>query len=1558
MIRCLTRLLVALAVVAVLVTPATAQSDDKSPAFSLSSSEVFTTRDNPSFHLTFRHLPQLDFRVYKVRDATAFFAGLSDPHQLGSFGSVPVPTEKSWIERLTDWKRGQRRDIRVFVRNQVSAEYREERRAARDKVEVARRVTLNRATFAQVPLLNPNQLVTSWREILPDLADSEMRRLPLEVKEPGVYVVEAVSGGLRAYTLVMVSDVGLVSKVAPGQLFVFAANRLTGEPHAGCDVRVLADRKEVHRGATNADGVFEVSLGEGKAEESKVEDVVALADCGNQVAVTAPGGYFLSQPARELVGYVYTDKPVYRPGHAVHVKAVLRWRERDALRPFDRRSVELRVSDTNEKVIRRQSVTIDEFGAAHASFQVPDNAALGDYSVVFASGVDEARGSFSVEEYRKPEFEVIVTPATRFVVQGQDAVAQVQARYYFGQPVANASVRYVVSSQGYYSPFRWNDASEGEGESDGYSYGGPQQIQGELRLDAEGRGQIRVPTTPNGDGQDYSLRIEAQATDASSREVSGNTTVHATVGSFLIALDLREYFFRPGQRVTTAIRAVDYVGTPKAGVPVKVVLERLTYPNGYYQGPTIAAVGSTMTTLDGSGTGTATVTLGREPGSYRIRATATEDNRPIRAETSLWVPGEEFSVTEGDRYLELLADKKTYAPGDTAHLLVQGEQVEGTVLLTKEGQHVTWHRVVTVAPGAALDVPIDADDVGDVYVNVAYLRNGRLNRAERRLAVPAVDRTLRISVTADAAVSRPQQPGVFTVRVTNASGAPVRAQVSLGVIDEAVYAIKPEATPDPVRFFYRREYSRVGTSFSRDYHFYGYAGTDRLQLAGRTRRPFSLADFKGDPEGRPQVRKDFPDAIYWIGDLVTDINGTAKVALKYPDALTTWRLTARGVTTDTMLGSAVTRTTTTKDLIVRVITPRFLTQGDQVVLPTVAHNYLKEAKDATVSVETTGLQPAQGVAAPPVTSSIASRGERRDDWRYLAPTVGTATITAAVRTDTDSDAVELPIPVLPRGLRRESGSSGSLFEPGDATASLTIPEASNPAGRSVKVSLAPSMAGSMLGALDFLTSFPYGCTEQTLSSFLPNLVVSRALGQLKLVPTERMSVLDRQTSDGLKRLLDLQHDDGGWGWWKSDENHPFMTAYALYGLAEAKREGYPVDEERFAGAVRALVGMYAEYPRAVPDLKAYMAFVLGRADPGASMRPRLDELWNARDRMTAYGRSLLLLALDDAKDARGTELAARLMSEAQTTGDLSFWSSDSDPLMFDFVDTRVEATATAIRALARRDPRNPLLDRAVRWLMLNRSGGYWMSTKQTAIALYGLLELLQARNETPQTFTADVFVNDELVGSRTFTPTSLVNPDPVVMTAPGRAGANSVRIAKRGGGTLYWSATSVHFDTQAAEARIGTRQLALVRTYALLTPVRQPNGNIVYREQPLRGPIQPGDVLTVRLVAAGSKDWRYLVLEDPLPAGVEAIQDTTAYPLERPVTNWWWGSKVEYRDNRTVFFQEAFEQGRYEFMYLVKAISSGEFNAVPAQMAPMYVPGVTASSEPMTVTVSLPGASR
>ncbi len=172
-----------------------------------------------------------------------------------------------------------------------------------------------------------------------------------------------------------------------------------------------------------------------------------------------------------------------------------------------------------------------------------------------------------------------------------------------------------------------------------------------------------------------------------------------------------------------------------------------------------------------------------------------------------------------------------------------------------------------------------------------------------------------------------------------------------------------------------------------------------------------------------------------------------------------------------------------------------------------------------------------------------------------------------------------------------------------------------------------------------------------------------------------------------------------------------------------------------------------------------------------------------------------------------------------------------------------------------------------------------------------------------------------------FTAAQMTAPDPVTLTVAGERRRQQVRLVKRDGGTVYWSAAAAYYDTATADGR--QRLASTCRIAQVLAAHAGHRAAIAssIAKTPFTGTAKPGDVLTVRLTVAGSPEWRYLALEDPLPAGVEAMQDTTAYPLEKPGSvRWWWGSRVEYRDSRTVFFQESFERGRYEYVYLVKVI--------------------------------------
>ena len=180
-------------------------------------------------------------------------------------------------------------------------------------------------------------------------------------------------------------------------------------------------------------------------------------------------------------------------------------------------------------------------------------------------------------------------------------------------------------------------------------------------------------------------------------------------------------------------------------------------------------------------------------------------------------------------------------------------------------------------------------------------------------------------------------------------------------------------------------------------------------------------------------------------------------------------------------------------------------------------------------------------------------------------------------------------------------------------------------------------------------------------------------------------------------------------------------------------------------------------------------------------------------------------------------------------------------------------------------------------------------------------------------------------------------------------------LTKRGGGALYWSAAAKYFDTRTPIERTGGRRLAIAREYFTLTS-RTVQNRIVYRETPFSGTAAPGDVVLVRLTVAGANDWRYLLIEDPLPAGAETIADDSLYPLEKRRERGRGAARQEFRDDRAVFFQDGLPGGRVEFWYLLKIVTPGTFRAMPAQVTPMYVPGVSASTTPIVVTVASPSA--
>jgi uncharacterized protein YfaS (alpha-2-macroglobulin family) len=1512
--------------------------EEERPYFALNSSETFAPGQKPSITLTTSNLPDLAFRVYRINDPFKFFENLEDPHMFGGQAQRP-PQEKTLIERFHTWKRNLRDDIRWGIRNQFTDD------AWKDVHNWRSRPVDNRShgptTFATAPVLNPQQLVATWQTHIGATGTWHTETVPVEVTQPGVYLVEATRDELRAFTILMVSEIGIISKTATGHVAGVVARRSTGEPIPNCDILLWASKDNKTRLKTNADGIFDEHI---TAPQGSEPQPLVLARIGNSFAASSLAGYSLTNHFDEYSGYAYTDRPVYRPGHAVAFKGILRVKQGNLNRIPTLKNVSVDVTGPEDKKVYQKSLDFDPFGAVAGDFTLPKDTPLGTYWVNMHIGERQVGGSFEVQEYKKPEYEVRVTPAKPRVLQGDDVSITLDAKYFFGEPVAGAKVEYVVHRARY-----WDWSYYGEPDDDA-----PQQMQDNqgdtdeqvldetAKLDANGKLEIKIGTVMDEHGFDLRYRIEARVTDAGNREITGTSFVLATYGTFRLRIDPEKWFVSPGAAASFNVSATDYDNHP-INTPVTVELMKWSWRDN---DRSVIATASGQT--DAQGTTRVKLTIPPEGGGFEVRVKArTPEGRQVVSTTWLFSGGEDWGLNaSGEHRVQLVPDQKKYSPGDTAHILIITGVKHARVLFGIEGASLSQLRMIEAkGPSVTVDVPITSESAPDIFVSASFFSDNEFYNGTKMVKVPPNDRKLAVEIRSSKPQYTPGEGAQFTVDAKDAAGKPVTAELSLGVVDEAIYGIKPDTTPDGIQVFYGTQYNLVQTDSSLNYYFHGEAGKRRMQLAAL--RPHrSFAAIKPDHLVIPKVRKAFPDTTLWLPRLMTDANGHAVANFTFPDSITAWRATARAITSDTKVGGAVLKTIVRKNVIVRLVLPRFFTMGDEVTISAIAHNYLASSKQAKMTLEVKGLEL---IDPGPREVIIDSRGEVKSDWRVRATSPGQAVITGAVLTDEESDAMELPIPVNPYGVKLTEGRSGAVANSSAADVTLQFPAQTVPQSRAIEVTLSPSVAGAMFSALDYLTSFPYGCTEQTMSSFLPNVIVSRALKELNVSADVNQDQLADKLRFGLERLADFQHEDGGWGWWKTDESDVFMTAYVVGGLSQAKGAGIAVDNNSIQRGLKWLRVAYDHNPKMIADLKAYVVYAMSQA--GTVDAQALEDVWSVHEKLSSNGAALLGLTFQKAKNNdRVATLVKQLEAAAKTDDSHAWWTAGRDYLMDYWFDLSPETTAMAVKLLSQAKPDSPLIPKAVLYLMAHRDGGYWYSTKQTAMVIFGLTDYLKQSGELKPNLQATVTVNGKQVLAKAFGPADALSPiaPEITIEAADLAAANKIHVESRGTGRLYWSVTERYFSTESKHVKEGSTDLNLLRDYYKLTPQKSTTASgeeILYSLDKVDGPLSVGDVLAVRLTVTGSS-WRYLLVEDPIPAGAEFIARDDLYKL-KDQPSWWhyYFDRRELHDDRMALFRSYFYRSQEQYFYLLKVVNPGKFRVSPARVEPMYQPRYLATTE-------------
>ena len=1588
------------------LTEETTRPPATKPFFSLSTHRTYGTSDNARLWVDYQGVDHLDFRVYQVKDPRRFFTELKNPHQMGEKEEEEVasslPHRKSFLERVRTFKRWAYLGVKTFIRGQLQRDSRQAfNQKFRGEAETVR-TPLNVSDYARVPLLNPDLLVSSWREPLPPLENEyDQRMIPLGKRSPGVYLVEAVQNDLRAYTVVVVTDLTMIDKTTrDGELLVYTVDRKTGEPRPGTQVEIVKEKKTVASGVTDNQGILRTKVEKKKSEkdaanneadaqpdgearapdEADAESLLILAKQSGNFAISdlgsfAFGGYQDEGDSENLKGYIYTDRPVYRPAHKVDFKGIIRAIDPSgAYKPVTDNTVNVTIEDPNSATIFTKEISLSPRGTFNGEVEISEQAALGSYRINAEVGSGSASGSFEVAEYKKPEYKVTVSAPGKFVQAGQKANFSIDARYFFGSPVANAEVKYYIYRSRYYA---WNlgeddtdvTGSEGDTEAE-YSqfYGGGDDMvqESEGTLDARGHMNVEfpVPQTDETDTSDYSYRLEAQVTDAARRTIDGAASFVATRGTIVAHADPDRYVYNKGEIAKVRVTTSDYEGKPvSAKVDLQFVErtwtkkekkpddEENSYPEYEMHE---RQVGSATVQTDAQGLASYNYTT-NEDGNISIKTVVSEGGRQVASiGGSLWVTDRQYPWSDASYYSEdynsikLVPDKKSYKPGETAHVLAILPTDNAHLLVSTELSTVMSIQHVS-SPGKSivLDIPIQGSYAPNVFLNVSYVKGGDMYTSDQRLVVPARDKMLNLEIISNKKEYKPRETASYTILARNAEGAPVSgAEVSLGVVDEAIYSVSPDYAGNIKSEFYGMRYNSVETHLSISYTFTGFAGDKPMNLA-KNKAAYQLADFKNEGEMvQPTIRKNFKDTAFWQPEVLTGADGRATVKVDLPDNLTTWRATARGVTADTKVGAAKYKVVARKDVIMRLETPRFVTQGDTVTLSGIVHNYLNADKSTQISLEVDGAQ-LQNSAKQTVT--IGKQGEHRVDWQINAPNVGEIKLLAKALTDTESDAVELPLTVVPRGLHQVKNESWTFADDAaEKTFSLSLPQNADPRARSLRIEVAPSVAGTLFGALDYLTTYPYGCTEQTMSSFLPNVIVSQALKDVKTASIRDSNDLGKKVQKGLDRLYAYQHNDGGWGWWKDDQSDPFMTAYVVSGLALAKQGSYSIEENRIGSGRDKLKQMLdagtTEAGTSIDlETRAFMVYAL--EESGGSESRHLEKVFGERGNLQPYGRALLALTLKHRKDdKRARDVAAEIERTAIADSFSAHWES-SRKAMLDFAEQNdTEATALSLKALARIKPDSGILPRVARWLVSNRRNSYyWESTKDTAFAILGLIDYLKVSRELSPDYDMEVYLNGENVLTEHVSGAAASQTFSISRKATDVPATNEVRVVKRGTGMIYFSTSLDYYTGEEDVAARGSSDLNLTREYLRLKVVED-GDKLKWEVEPLRGEIHSGDVLAVRLKLNGAKA-RHLLIEDPIPAGAEQVESVGNLNLDYSSGHDWsdWYSCREFRDNRTVFFLDYFD-GDATLQYAMRVQVPGQFRVAPARAELMYLPATQSNT--------------
>lgn len=668
-------------------------------------------------------------------------------------------------------------------------------------------------------------------------------RLVLPLEEKGIWLLRISAGSFKADAFILRSDFGAVAKEGDNEFIFWGQSYQTKRSITDGSIRVynLLDGKQTINATTfNEAGISRTPI-------SPNADIAIVERAGSKALIPLNLRYLNSYYGSDFWKpfdtktsitkyFVFTDRPIYKPGDTVYFKVILR-DDDDARYSIPDGIVRVAVArgwvDAEAKnTVFQKTYSISGDGTVYGEFKLPEDAATDSYSLrvdrlpivndYWSSG---SSTYFQVQYFRKPEYSIEVNTPKIEYISGDKTSFKINGRYFSGQALTGQAVKYSITAGDFYE-YTYYSSSMNSYLSDDYRYGwfgGEAVSSGEAILDENGQIEIDLNTKIVG-GKSRVFSIEAEFDDGSGNPSFSRKNVLVYSGEYGIYKKTWEYGGLVGKPLTLDVQLVSRTNTNvnNLGLEAKVKRENwIQYldPNEKYplyrkeeeDLPTIRA------TSNNNGEAKFTF-IPQKVGSYKLTVLGKDirDNSIIK-EFHFWVDDTQQLVYWGNfnNQLSVKGDKDQYLPTDAFKLTITSDIPDRDVLLSFERGRVNRFQIVKINGNKAnIEVPIASTDIPNIYAVVSSFSGIDLDQDNVDLPVSAESKRITINLAPDKKKIGPGDNLTVNIQTLDQSGSPVSAEVAVWMVDKAIFELMDTNLGEIFKTFWQQRGNSTNTAHS------------------------------------------------------------------------------------------------------------------------------------------------------------------------------------------------------------------------------------------------------------------------------------------------------------------------------------------------------------------------------------------------------------------------------------------------------------------------------------------------------------------------------------------------------------------------------------------------------------------------------------------------------------------------------------------------------------------------------------------------------------------------